>query len=141
MRIYYCFKIKKEFLNLYKDTPSTLYNILNQLYYMRKSDINYGYNLFNQMVDPIDKDYIDKTLYIKMHTKMRYAKRKDEHIINNLYKDEVSIMKVRKTYILINSNKSCTEFFELLNEFNKELFICDFTNNDYFFISSIKMLV
>ena len=141
MRIYYCFKIKKEFISLYKDTPSTLYNILNQLYYIRKNDLNYGYTLFSQIVDPIDKAHIDKKIYIKLHTKMRYSKRKDEHIINNLYKDEVSIMKVRNTYILINSNKSCTEFFELLGSLNKELFVCDFTNNDYFFLSSIKMLV
>ena len=141
MRIYYCFKIKREFISLYKETPSTLYNILNQLYCLRKNDINYGYTLFAQMINSIDKDYIDKSLFIKMHSKMRYSKRRDEHIINNLYKDEVSIMKVRKTYILINSNKSCTEFFELLSEINKELFVCDFTNHDYFFISSIKTLV
>ena len=141
MRIFYAFKIKKEFMCLYKETPSILYNILSQLYYMRKNNLNYGYTLFSQIVDFLDKDYIDKTIYIKLHTLMRYSKRKDEHIINNLYKDEVSIMKVRRTYILVNSNKNCTEFFDIISELNKELFICDFTNHDYFFVSSLKTLV
>ncbi len=141
MRIYYAFDIKEEFTKLYKDTPNTLYNILSQLYYMRKNDINYGYNLFNQIVKKIDKAYIDKYIFVALHTKMKYSKRKDEHIINNLYKDEVSIMKVKNTYIVINSNRSCTEFFDMLYDINKNLFVCDFINHDYFFISSLKMLV
>jgi len=141
MRIYFVFKIKEEYIELYKDTPNTLYNILNQMYYMKRNEIGYGFNLFNQMIDRIDKFDLDKYLYVLLHTKMKYSKKGDEHILNNLYKDEVSILKVKTTHMLINSNKSYTEFFVLLNGYSSNLFVCDFNNHDYFFLSNIKLLV
>lgn len=141
MRIYFVFKIKKEYIELYRDTPNTLYNILNQMYYMRRNDIGFGFNLFNQMIDRIDKFDLDKYLYVLLHTKMKYSKKGDEHILNNLYKDEISVLKVKTTYLLINSNKSYTEFFALLNNYDDNLFVCDFNNHDYFFLSNIKLLV
>ena len=141
MRIYYVFDIKDEFVSLYKNNANTLYNILSQLYYMKKSDINYGYNLFKQIVNPISKFKLDKYIFLLLHTKMKYTKNGEDHIINNLYKDEISILKVKNTHILINSNRSYTEFLNILYEYNPNLFVCDFINHDYFFISNIKMLV
>lgn len=141
MRIYYVFDVKDEFVSLYKDNANTLYNILNQMYYMKREDINYGYNLFRQIVNKQDKLKLDKYIFLLMHNKMKYAKKGNDHVINNLYKDEVSILKVKNTHILINSNKSYTEFFNILYDYNPNLFVCDFINQDYFFISNIKMLV
>lgn len=128
-------------MDLYRDTPNTLYNILNQMYYMKKNEIGYGFNLFHQMINRIDKFDLDKHLYVLMHTKMKYSKKGDEHILNNLYKDEVSILKVKSTHIIINANKSYTEFFLLLNQYDPSFFVCDFNNHDYFFLSNIKLLV
>lgn len=141
MRIFYVFDVKEEFVSLYKDNANTLYNILNQMYYMRRDDVSYGYNLFKQIVNKQDKEKLDKYIFLLMHTKMKYSKKGNDHVINNLYKDEVSILKVKNTHILINSNKSYTEFFNILYEYNPNLFVCDFVNHDYFFISNIKMLV
>lgn len=141
MRVYYVFDVKEEFVSLYKDNANTLYNILNQMYYMKREDINYGYNLFKQIVNKQDKFKLDKYIFLLMHNKMKYAKKDNDHVINNLYKDEVSILKVKNTHILINSNKSYTEFFNILYDYNPNFFVCDFINHDYFFISNIKMLV
>lgn len=141
MRVYYVFDVKDEFVSLYKDNANTLYNILNQMYYMKREDINYGYNLFKQIVNKQDKFKLDKYIFLLMHNKMKYSKKDHDHVINNLYKDEVSILKVKNTHILINSNKSYTEFFNILYDYNPNLFVCDFINHDYFFISNIKMLV
>ncbi len=141
MRIYYIFKIKEDYIDLYRDQPNTLYNILNQMYYMRKNEIGYGFNLFHQMINRIDKFDLDKYLYVLMHTKMKYSKKGDEHILNNLYKDEISILKVKTTHLIINANKSYTEFFMLLNQYDPCFFVCDFNNHDYFFLSNIKLLV
>lgn len=141
MRIYFVFKIKEEYIDLYRDTPNTLYNILNQMYYMKRNEIGYGFNLFNQMIDKLNKFDLDKYLYVLLHTKMKYSKRGDEHILNNLYKDEISILKIKNTHMVINSNKSYTEFFVFLNQYDSNLFVCDFNNHDYFFMSNIKLLV
>ena len=42
MRVFYIFNIKPEFKYLYKDSPSSLFNILKQLYYLKDDDIRYG---------------------------------------------------------------------------------------------------
>ena len=72
---------------------------------------------------------------------MTYIKKGNNHIINNLYKDEISALKVKNSYILINSNKNYTEFFNVLLIENPNYFVCDFINKDYFFLSNIKILV
>ncbi len=141
MRIYYIFNIKDEFVKLYRDYPSTLYGILNHMYHMRDNDLTYGYNLFNQIALPIDKEKIDRDIFVMLHNKMIYSKKDGEHIINDLYKDDVSILKVKHTHILLNSNKSYTEFFRILESENPNLFACDFLNSDYFFLTKLKTLV
>lgn len=141
MRIYYVFDIRSEYVDLYKETPNSLYNVLHQLYYMRKKDLEYGFNMFKQLANRIDKDEVDKNIFLKLHNKMTYVKKKDNHIINNLYKDEVSALKVKYSYILINTNKSYTDFLNVLALDNRNYFVCDFINNDYFFLSNIKILV
>jgi len=141
MRIYYVFSLKEEIFNLYKDYPKALYNIFLEIYEMNKKEINYGYTLFNQIANPINKITLDTSITNELKNKMRYSKNKDEHIINNLYSEEVSIMKIKKTHIIINTIQSYTEFFEILNHYNAFFFACDFKNDDYFFLSSIKTLV
>lgn len=141
MRIYYVFSIKEEFYDLYKDYPRALYNILLEIYEMNKKEIDYGYTLFKQIVVPINKNNLDTSICNELKDKMRYSRNNDEHIINNLYSEEVSIMKIKNTHIIINTIQSYTEFFELLNKYELFLFACDFKNNDYFFLSGIKTLV
>ena len=141
MRIYYIFSIKEEFYDLYKDYPKALYNIFLEIYEMNKKDLDYGLNLFKQMTTTIEKTKLDEHIFIDLKDKMRYSKNKDEHIINNLFSEEVRIMKIKNTHIIINTIQSYTEFFEIINKNKKYLFACDFKNNDYFFLSRIKMLV
>lgn len=141
MRIYYIFNIKDEFYELYKDYPRALYNILLEIYEMNKKEIDYGFSLFKQVALPLNKYELDRKIYKDLKDKMRYSKTKDEHIINNLYSEEVSIMKIKKTHIVINTIQSYTEFFEILNKYKSFLFACDFKNDDYFFLSRIKSLV
>lgn len=141
MRIYYIFSVKEEFYDLYKDYPRALYNILLEIYEMNKKEIEYGYTLFKQIIIPINKSKLDTSICNELKDKMRYSRNKDEHIINNLYSEEVSIMKIKNTHIIINTIQSYTEFFELLTKYEPFLFACDFKNDDYFFLSGIKTLV
>ena len=72
---------------------------------------------------------------------MRYLKRNEDHIINDIWKNEISIMKIKKSYIIINSNNNFTEFFNIINYYYKDCLVCDFINQSYFFLIYIKMLV
>ncbi len=141
MRNYYIFRMKREFVNLYRDSPSSLFNVLKHLYYMKKCDVSYGFNLFNQLTMKIDKNKLDREIYIKYHNEMVYSKNKDEHIINNLYKDEVSILTIKNAYIYVTTNNNYTSFFNVIDSLGDEYFACDFEKLDYFWLNDIKMLV
>lgn len=141
MRTFYIFKIKDDFYNLYLNNPNNLYNLLNQLYYIKKKDLENGFRLFSQIITPIDKDTLDRQIFIKYHKEMIYSKSGNDHIINNLYKDEVSILSIKKTHLLINANRNYSSFFNIINKLGNNYFVCDFTNQDYFWINDIKMLV
>lgn len=141
MRVFYIFKIKDEFKYLYKNNESTLYNILKQIYYLPSEEIGYAKTLLNQLVDDIDKDFMDRDLFIKLHQKMAYSKRGEIHYINNLYKDEISKLIVKNKYIKIITETNFSSFFEILGHYDNNLFVCDFDHLDFFYIDSIKVLV
>ena len=46
MKVYFIFEVKEEFKKLYKGNERILFSILRQLYYLDKSELMYGYNLF-----------------------------------------------------------------------------------------------
>ena len=141
LRIYYIFNIKKEVYDLYIDTPSVLYNFFYFLYHDNKDNLDFSNTIFSQITNKFNKEYLDLKIYLNMHKMMRYLKRKEEHIINDLFKDQISIMKINNSYIIINSTKNNTEFFNIINYYYKNCLVCDFSNHEYFYINRIKMLV
>ena len=134
MKVYYVFNIKKEFIKLYKDSPSVLYNIIKNIYYLDKEEVEYGYNIFNQLIEKIEKNKLDRNLFIKFHKYIPYTKRKDIHYINNLYKNEISRLKVNNSYIKIELEQNYSTFFDILKEELDNLFVCSFQKCDFFFL-------
>ncbi len=141
MRIFYIFRIKKEVYDIYENTPSVLFNFLKEIYTNKNKDIDKIKIIYDQVINTINKRDIDLKLYVKLHNKMKYSKKNDTHIINDIFKDEISIMRVKNSYIVLNTNTNYSFFFEYLNSEIKELLVCDFINDDYFFLSKIKCLV
>lgn len=141
MRIFYIFNIKKEVIDVYEDTPSVIFNFLKHMYMNKDKNIDHIAMIYMQMVNQFNKKDLDLKLYVKLHNKMKYTKRSDTHIINDIFKDEVSIMRIKNSYIVINTNRNFTDFFRFINDISKDCFVCDFNNNDYFFLRKVKMLV
>lgn len=141
MRTYYIFEIKDEFYRLYKDGPNTLYIILRQLFLLKKQDAEYGFNIFNQLTIQQNKYLLNKNIFVKYHKEMIYTKLGNEHIINNLFKDEISILTIKNSYIMLSTNHNYSSFFNILIDYSNNYFVVDFKNQDYFFLNEIKMLV
>lgn len=135
MRVYFIFDIKDEFVNLYRDNERVLFNILRQIYYLEKEDIIYASNLFSQLVNRIDKDELDRYLFLKLHQNIPYSKRGDIHFYNNLYKDEISKLIVKRSYIKLETEQVSSSFFEILSSYKNNYFICEFKYQDYFFLN------
>ena len=135
MKEYYIFNIKKEFSKLYKDKQEELFYIFNRIYYMKEMDKEYGFNLFEQIGIFNDKEKLNNYILNSYKEKLMYSKSsKDEHIINNLFSNEISILTVNNSNIKINTNSNKCSFFDTLKGYDANLFVCDFKNQEYFFI-------
>lgn len=97
--------------------------------------------VFSSLTEKVDKEYLNKKIFLKYHNEMIYTKTDTEHIINNLYKDEISILTIKNVYMLLTTNHNYSSFFNILLDYQEELFVCDFENFDYFFLNDIKILV
>ncbi len=134
MKVYYIFKIKEEFVKLYKETPSVLFNILKNIYYLDKEEVDYGYNIFHQLINPISKNELDRSLYLELHQSIPYTKRKDTHYINNLYRNEISRLNINNCFMKLELEQNFSSFYPLLGERLDNLFVCAFKNIDFFFL-------
>lgn len=141
MREFFVFELKDEFKELYQDKPSVLYNIFEQIYYLKKEDIDYGYSLFHQLTKKIDKEKLDHHLFIKYHQEIPYSKRGNIHYYNNPVHDEISSIQIKRAYMHIKTNYFDCFFLSVFNTLNNNYFICDFKNQDYFFLEMRKLLV
>ena len=79
----FIFEVKKDFYKLYKDKTNELFYIYNRIYKMKKSDKEYGYNLFTQISNSINKDEITKIIKDIYKDKIIDTNNNHEHIINN----------------------------------------------------------
>ena len=133
MKEYYIFNVKKEFASLYKQ--SDLFYIYNRIYYMKEIDKDYGYNLFEQISNFYNKEDIDLFIKNRYMNIMMYSYSPYMHVINNLFLNEVSILTIKNAYIKLETNINDPSFFNDLRELNKNLFVCSFKDNDYFFLT------
>ena len=136
MKVYFIFEVKDEFKKLYKGNERILFSILKQLYYLDKSELMYGYNLFSQLTNSINKRQLDQKIFIELHKEIPYSKRNQIHYINNLYKNEISRLEIKSSYIKLELEQENSTFFKMLEHYSSNLFACDFTKQDYFFISN-----
>lgn len=141
MKIFFIFNIKNDIFDTYRNTPSVLYNYFYNIYSNNKINLDSNNTLFKEVADKFNKDFLDLKIYLNMHYKMRYSKKLDNHIINDIFNDEISILRIKKSYIVINSNRDFSEFFNIINYFSKTCLVCDFNNQRYFYLSDIKTLV
>ena len=139
MKELYIFNVKEEFYKLYIEKPSELFFIFNRIYHMKLSDKEYGYNLFSQISNFLDKSKINEVIKDKYKDKIMYSNNGNEHIINNLFLNEISILTIKNSNIKIESNVEKPAFLEDLRDLKLNLFVCDFKNQDFFFITKKRV--
>ncbi len=134
MRVYYLFKINDSFSNLYYNKTYYLYKMLEQISNSSKNDFIISYRLFEQMAVAFSKTKINSEIYRKYAYDDSYYKTLNKHILDNGV--EKTKLTVYNTYIKVKTNKNITEFFKII-ESEKNIFVCDFVNKDYFWLSKV----
>lgn len=138
MRLYYIFSIKDDIFKITKNEPDKLYGILDSIYKMNKKDVNMAYKLFEKTCNFINKKNISLLLKNLNCDNQSYTCFRDSHLINDFYKNETTKLTVNHSYIFIKSNVIYPKFFNDIRNV-KNVFVCDFVNEDYFFLKKINI--
>lgn len=138
MRTYYAFIIKDSLMNFYSKKPYSLYKILEQIYRLKNNDMVLGYRLLEQVTEPFGTRKTDKYIYKKHYDELEYSRLDDGHMIKNLYSEEITFLKVFHSHVRIKTNNNFSSFFSSIQEYNENIFICDFENQDFFWVNKIN---
>lgn len=115
--------------------PYTLYKTLESVYLLDKESIGVGREILEQVSNLIDTIAYNKMIYEKNKNNDFYMKIGSNHRIYNKYRDEETNIVVKNTHILLTTNvlpKNINLFLP-----TNDLFVCDFENRDYFWLSQL----
>lgn len=136
MRTYFIFKIKKHYADLTKERPYQIYKTIEDMYYLPEKELLGPQNLFIQMHERFNTNKLNDIIYNNYKDLYSYTKYQNTHKIIDYYNNEKTRMIINNSYIVIKSTKEIPTFFKNLNK-RKNLFVCDFINKDYFWLSNI----
>ena len=141
MRTYYGFEIKESLVHFYKKKPNSLYKMLEQIYNFQSDDIVLGYKMLEQITVKFDKKGLNDYIFKTHSHELSYLKSDGAHVTKNLYSNELTVLRIFNSHLKIKSNVDCPSFFYSVSQLNRNIFICDFTNKDYFWIQEINKKV
>ena len=132
LRKYYIFVIKEDYKNIYNE--KSLYEILKNLYTLKVNNFSYGLSLYDDLCIPFSTSVIKHYLLNKFKN---IIKEKN----NNFYLDgciEQDLIVLKKSCLIVVSNLNVPVILKIFNYYSNNLFVCDFDNQDYFWLKQMK---
>lgn len=129
MRKYYCFIIKKDFKEVYIRNSEVLYQTLYNLYKIKKEDYRIGLSLYNQICSPFYPDFLIDYIKDKYHLK----KRKHKYLLQTT--NEKVLILLKYSCVILISDVNLPAILKILYLYNKNIFVVDFKNHDYFWLT------
>ena len=136
MRTFYIFKINKEMAILTKDTPYNIFKNMEGIRKYKKDNVSFCYNIYDQIITPINLRSFNRRILNSYKDNVYYQKYRNIHSIYNKYKPEETKLTIKNTYLLLETNSIKPSFLKELT-FDRDLFVCDFENKDYFWIEQV----
>lgn len=121
-------------MNNYTDVE--LYKALENIYYMNIDNVKEAYELFDYLIQKVNKDLINNLLKSIYFDNINYINYRYSHIINDFLKNESSKLEINNAYIKIKSNIAVPSFLLDFKNINN-IFVCDFASSDYFYLKEI----
>lgn len=131
MRKFYMFSIQKKYEGETAKDIKSIYAILENLYYLNTNKFNYGVSIYNQLCKKINSELLLKTLKEKCP---QYEYNGRRVIINDL---EKSLLEINNCCLILYTNANISAFLKYINSVNNNIFVCDFENNDFFWLKKI----
>lgn len=121
--------IKSEYYKLYKNKSTTLYEILNNLYQLKEPNFSYGISLFDSICQPFSVKLLRNYIQNKYTCTLENKKIIKVHSIK-----ERTYLQIAYATCVIKTNVNFPEILKVFQIYNKKIFICDFKNEDYFWL-------
>lgn len=127
MNKYYLFIIENKLIKNYKNKSYVLYKLLETLYKSEAYDFCYGIKIYWQICNNFSVKLLDN--YISNRIKS-YKKNKIIKI-----KNENTYIRLMHPCIVIKTNNRRTKIFRIFNIYNRNIFVCNFEKQDYFWLN------
>lgn len=135
MRTYYIFNVNRYFAYMYRNKPFKMYKIFEEIYNTKDYDSLKTYHILEEVAEPFNKIMLNEYIYYEYKFKYGYKKKDNIHTLNN---NEKTVLRINNYNIKIETENNYSSFFKYLNNYNNKLFVCDFTNKDYFWLSKLN---
>ena len=122
---------------MYKNNPFKMYKIFEEIYYSRNYDNLKTFRVIEEVSVPFNKIMLNEYIYFEYKLKYGYKRRDNIHILNT---DEKTTLRINNYNIKIETDSNYSTFFDDIKSYNSNLFVCDFDNKDYFWLSKLNSL-
>ena len=135
MRIFYIYNVNDFCTSIYEQYPYKLYKMLEDAYYTNKHNLVLSSSLYDQLTTNFNKLYLNNYLFANNKLDSYYYKKNNIHIISS--RNEYSKLMVNSYCLKLKTNLNYPKFFEYINNYSDNIFVCDFQNQDYFWLNKI----
>lgn len=135
VRVFYIYNINDYFTSVYGKYPYKLYKMLEDAYLVGKNNTSESIRLYKQIVINYNKLFMNNYIIANNKLDLSYYHKDDKHLITN--SREYTKLEVNRYYLKIKTNVNYPLLFDNINAFSENIFVCDYINNDYFWLNKI----
>ncbi len=136
MRTYHIFKINSNISKLYYNRTYYLYKMFEEIFLSTIGDLDKNINVYKKLILSYNVKKINSLLYRNNLKENNYNKELNSHKI--IKDNEKSKLLIHDSFIKIKSNINFPIFLKDLKK-EKNLFVCDFSNRDYFWLDKLEL--
>lgn len=135
MRVFYIYNVNDFFCSMYDKYPYKLYKILEDAYRTNKHDLMLSSSMYEQVITNFNKLFINNYLFANNKLDAYYYHKNNVHMISN--RQEYSKLMVSSYCLKLKTNLNYPKFFNHIDKYSDNIFICDFENQDYFWLNKV----
>ena len=135
MRTFYIYEINDYFTSVYDKYPYKLYKMLEDAYLSKRFNKKNTFLVYEQIIKNYNKLFVNNYIFANNKLNIYYYNKDNMHLISSNI--EYSKMLVNTYCLKLSSNVNYPRFFDNINNYSDNIFICDFINNDYFWLKKI----
>lgn len=132
MRKYFLFDMSDRYYSIYLHKERLLFRTLESLYNNEQHQKANNISLYNQLCVPININYLNSYFSNKSFIKNRNNK----HLYISKKTNEKTLIEINYSCVIILTNKNFSRLFKVFNYYSKRMFVCDFQNQDYFWLDN-----